>query len=51
MLNEDELDDLTHEVAKLIKQKSGEAVDLYALNEALVMLLADVGIEILDEAA
>jgi hypothetical protein len=51
MMDEDELDALTHEVSELIKKRSGQVVDLYELNDALVTLLSDVGIEILDEAA
>lgn len=51
MMDEDELDNLTHEVSELIKKRSGQSVDLYELNDALATLLSDVGIEILDEAA
>lgn len=51
MLTEEELDDLTHKIAKLIKKKSGQSVDLYDLNDALGVLLADLGVEVIDEAA
>jgi hypothetical protein len=51
MLTEEELDDLVREVSSLIKKKSGESVDPYALGEALVMVMADSDIEVLDEAA
>jgi len=51
MTDEDEFEALVTEVSDLIKNKYGHRIDHYELSEALVGLLSDVGIEILDEAA